>query len=155
MPGPKFELVTELHTLTRRDFYMADESLLKPLASNPLYDGEWLALDANYKLARGTGNGAVLTQYPVHVERGRYDTQAIGKVNVIFAGSFEADTQVFDATGLTGPGQELMVADVTVDGVTKRGLKLAASGAVVVAVTTKAPASGKLRFQKVAGYVKA
>lgn len=154
MPAPKFALITELAPTLRRDFYLANEDLLKPLASNPLVEGEWLELDANYKLARGTGNGTKATVFPVHTERGRYDTQAIGKVNTIFAGQYEAETSVVDTTGLTGPGQELMVADVTVDGVTKRGLKLAVSTAVVVAHTTKVE-TGKIRFLKVGAYVKA
>ena len=81
MAAPLFELVTELQTLTRRDFPLANPALLQPLNANPVVEGEFLELDANYKLARGSGEGISPLAFPVHTERGRYDTQAIGKAN--------------------------------------------------------------------------
>ena len=143
MAGPNFELVTELQTLTRRDFPLANTGLLQPLSANPLVDGEWLELDANYMLARGSASTSPLV-FPVHTERGRYDTQAIGKVNVLFAGMYEAETAVFDGTGLSF-GDALMVADVTFGGLTRRGLKKATSGSAVVGYVTRLP-TGKVRF---------
>src|SRR5512136_1874683 len=96
---PNFELVTELQTLTRRDFPLADPTLLQPIGVNPLVDGEFLELDVNYKLARvgniaqvgATKESATRLVFPVHTERGRYDTQAIGKTNVLYLGSYEAE----------------------------------------------------------------
>lgn len=148
MPAPLFELVTELQTLTRRDFAMANPALLQPLNANPLVEGEWLELDANYKLARGSGEGVMAPVFPVHTERGRYDTQAIGKANILMLGMYEAETQVVDITGLT-LGAVLTVQDVTVSALTKRGLKLqgATAGRVAVGFVTKLYGSTqKVRF---------
>lgn len=86
MASPNFELITELQTLTRRDFPVADPGLLQPLNANPLVDGEWLELNGNYQLVRGADAGGSMLVFPLHTERGRYDTQAIGKANVLFLG---------------------------------------------------------------------
>lgn len=155
---PNFELVTELQTLTRRDFPIADVTLLQPVGANPLLDGEFLELDPNYKLARapeitgheqvgGTKEGANMAVFPVHTERGRYDTQAIGKVNILMLGMYEAETRVADVSSLV-VGDQLTVQTITVDGVAgKRGLKkiVAASGVVVVGIVSKV-LTGKVRF---------
>lgn len=147
MPGPNFELVTELQTLIRRDFALADTSILAPLNANPLVDGEWLALNTSYQLARGASSAFPLA-FPVHTERGRYDTQAIGKVNVIFAGQYEADTAVYTATSLV-VGSPLMVGDVTFGGLTRRGLLLATSGNAIMGYVTRLM-TGKIRFLRTA-----
>lgn len=137
MAGPNFVLITELQMNNRRDFYAADSTLLNPTGANPLVDGEWLELDSSYKLARGSGSGN-LGVFPVHTERGRYDTQSIGKVNVIMLHDFEAETTICDVTGL-GVHDKLMVADVTIGGLTKRGLKKStgAAGTIEVGYVTK------------------
>ncbi len=149
MASPLFELVTELQTLTRRDFAPAVETILNPVSATPLVEGEWLELDANYKLARGTGEGLSMNTFVVHTERGRYDTQAIKKVNVLFLGMYEADSQIVDTTGLA-LGDALTIQDVTVGGVVHRGLKKAGAtaGRVVVGYVSKLYASGpaKVRF---------
>lgn len=151
MAAPNFEMVTELQVTTRRDFPVADQSLLNPLASNPIVDGEWLEIDGNYMLARGSGSG-ILPVYPVFTERGRYDTQSIGKVDVLFGGMYEAETTVF-SSGVNALGMEVKVGDVANwmgTGLTKRGLVPAAgtSGEIVVGFVTKvAPTNGKVRFQ--------
>lgn len=153
MTAPNFVLISELQMNRRRDFYVADSSLLLPLGSNPLVDGEFLELDGNYKLARGTGAG-IQAVYPVHTERGRYDTQAIGKVNVIMLDEFEAETSVVTTTSIA-VGDSLKVGDVTNwlgSGLTKRGLLRAtsgvgASGEVIVGYCTKLFAGqNKIRF---------
>jgi len=146
MAVPNFELVTELQVTTRRDFALASSDLLNPLNANPLLDGEWLELNGSYQLDRGSGDGATPVVFPVHTERGRYDTQAIGKTNVIFGGMYEADTAIYDGTSLV-LGSPLMVGDVTVGGQTKRGLKLATAGKFAVGYVTKTAANGKIRFQ--------
>lgn len=146
MATVNFELVTELQTLTRRDFVVTG-SILNPFDSNPLVDGEWLELDANYGLIRGTGEGVNPLAFPVHTERGRYDTQAIGKTNVLMLGMYEARTKVVDTTSLV-LGSPLTVQDVTYMGATKRGLKLggATSGRVIVGFVSKLSDNGFVRF---------
>ena len=157
MSAPNFELITELQVTLRRDFPVAVPGILNPMDAQPLVEGEWLELDANYLLKRGTGNGASGAAFPVHTERGRYDTQAIQKANVIFAGQYEAETKIFDSAGTYTPGIELMVADVTIGGIVRRGLKPAVAGAVVVGHVTKLTGTGaaaKLRFLHSANYMK-
>lgn len=142
------DLVSELANLSRRDFPMADTTLLNPLNSNPLVDGEWLELNSSYQLARGVAaSEAAVPSFPVHTERGRYDTQAIGKTNVLYMGMFEADTTVCDITG-AALGSPLTVQDVAFLGATKRGLKLKAGAAKMVVgyVTKLYGATVKLRF---------
>jgi hypothetical protein len=156
MSAPLFQLVTELQTLTRRDFPAADETSLNPLSARPLVDGEWLELDSNYKLARGGDNNAAtpdeglsMNTFVVHTERGRYDVQAIRKVNVLMLGMYEAETQVVDTTGLA-LGDALTVQDILIGGVVRRGLKKAGAtpGRVVVGYVSKLYPSGpaKVRF---------
>lgn len=148
MPGPNFELITELQTLIRRDFPLATEALLNPFNANPLIDGEYLQLDTNYKLARGSSEGASALVFPIHTERGRYDTQAIGKTSVLYLGQYEAETVVCDVTALS-LGDMLTVQDVTVGALTRRGLKkkVAASGVAVVGFVSKLYAGQtKVRF---------
>lgn len=146
MPGPNFQLISELQTLTRRDFSLADPTLLQPYSANPLVDGEFLELDANYKLARGTGEGVSPLAFPVHTERGRTDIQAVGKANVLMFGMYEAETTVFDATGIV-LGAPLTVQDVTFQALTRKGLKLegATGGRVIVGFVSKI-LTGKIRF---------
>lgn len=169
MSGPNFELVTELQTLTRRDFPLADPTLLQPLSANPLIDGEWLELTDKYTLDRvpditghtavgGTKEGANLLVFPVHTERGRYDTQAIGKSNILMLGMYEAETKVVDLTGLN-VGDFLTVANLGAGAgayQNKRGLakQVAASGVVIVGIVSRLVAnSGKARFVHFANYL--
>jgi hypothetical protein len=153
MAGPNFELITELQTLTRRDFTIADSTILAPTGALPLVDGEWLEINSSYQLARGaTGvqSYSPLT-FPVHTERGRYDTQAIGKVNVLMLGMYEAETQVMVASGIT-LGEGLIVNSLASGAhLGRRGLVeqgSATATTLVVGYATKLPASngGKLRF---------
>lgn len=148
MAEPNLVLVTELQTLIRRDFLLADNTILNPLlagAPGPLLDGEWLELDsASYKLKRGsTGTNGIPAVYPVFVERGRYDTQAIGKVTVLMLGEFEAESKIVASPSTLSVGDHLKIGDVTVGGVAnKRGLVQATggvgtSGEVIVGTVTK------------------
>jgi len=151
-----FELITELQTLTRRDFPIADEASLNPLGTRPLIEGEWLELDSNYKLARAGDNNASTVDegtspnvFVVHTERGRYDTQAIKKVNVLMLGMYEAETLVVDQTGPLALGDMLTVQDITYGGLVRRGLKKntgSTSGRVVVGYVSKIVSSTKVRF---------
>lgn len=124
---PNLELKTEVQPIHRRDFYVADPTLLNPINANPLVDGEWLELDANYKAVRGSGEAAV-PSWICWAERGRYDTQAIGKVPLLFLNGFEAITKIVDLTGIT-VGEALVVQNVTIGGLAKRGLAQLGAGA--------------------------
>ena len=139
-----FELVTEVQGLHRRDFAVADRTLVNPNNANPLMDGEFLNLDSSYKLIRGADGSFGMALF---AERGRMDVQAIGKGTVLMGGAYEADTRVFTTTSLT-LGVKLQIrASVTVDTLTKSGLANYSSGEVVGYVT-RLPANngGKLRF---------
>lgn len=128
---PFMTLISEVLPVQRRDFYLTDPTLLNPNNANPIVDGEWLELDSNYKLIRGaTGSGAheaVVPSWAVFAERGRYDTQAVGKTVVLFQGGFEAETQVADLTGMA-VGNALVVQDVTFQSLTRRGLAKLGAG---------------------------
>ena len=142
---PNFELVTELQTIQRRDFPVADAAYLKPYDSSAILDGEWLKLDS-YKLARGAAETEALV-FPVHTERGRYDVQAVQKASVLFLGVYEAETAIYE--GALAVGDLLTVQNIAAGTFTgKRGLKKASVGAarVVVGVVSKAPANGRVRF---------
>lgn len=157
MSAPMFELITELQATIRRDFPVdsGSEAILNPLGVGvtattlPLVEGEWLELNSSYALVRGTGIG-IPAVFPVHTEKGRYDVGAIKKVNVIFLGMYEAETQICPAAGTIAGysvGDELMIGDVTVGGVTRRGL-LKSDGTdnrVLGGFVTKVTGS-KLRF---------
>jgi hypothetical protein len=148
--APFLTLISEVMPVSRRDFYMFDPTLLNPNNANPVIDGEWLELDANYKLIRGSGNGTSNHgAFQLFAERGRYDTQAIGKTTVLFIGGYEAETTVTDTTSMA-VGNQLVIADVTVGGLTRRGLLKLPAGAgtyFVVARVTRLPGGGKVRYQ--------
>jgi hypothetical protein len=158
MATPNFELITELQVCIRRDFPLTVPGILNPLDAAPLVEGEWLELDANYLLKRGTGAGTSGAVFVVHTERGRYDTQALGKANVIFAGQYEAETSIFNTGTSFTVGQALEVTDVTIGGISRRALDAAASGKAVVGFVTKVTGTGataKLRFLHTGTYIAA
>lgn len=123
---PYLTLISEVLPIQRRDFYVADPTVLNPNGSNPLLDGEWMEIDSNYKLVRGSGEEATIA-WQVFAEKGRYDTQAVGKVPVLFQGGYEAETKIVTLTSIV-VGSLLMVTDVTFQSLTRRGLALAATG---------------------------
>lgn len=143
-----FELVTEVQALLRRDFSVADPTLVNPNNANPLMDGEFMNLDSAYKLIRAA---SLSMGFALFVERGRMDVQAIRKATVLFGGTYEADTRVFTTAGITAVGQKVEIsAAVTVDTLTKSGLKIFTTGEVVGYVT-RLPANngGRLRFLQI------
>jgi len=150
---PYMTLISEVLPVIRRDFVIADPTLLNPNNANPLYDGEWLQLDTNYKAARGAdGSGvheAIVPSWQLFAERGRYDTQSIQKAPLLFIGGYEAETSIYLVTGLS-IGDPLVVQDVTIDGVTKRGLAKLPVGSgehMIVGYVTRLP-TGKVRYYK-------
>ena len=54
-----FQLTTELQLVHRRDFQVANNTLLNPTNANPIIDGEFMEIDSAYKLIRA-GNGKAL-----------------------------------------------------------------------------------------------
>jgi hypothetical protein len=145
--APYLQLVSEVMPVQRRDFYLEDVTLLNPINANPILDGEWLELSANYKLQRGSGEQAG-PAFQCWSERGRYDTQAIGKTTVLFIGGYEAETSICDLTGMA-VGNALVIQDVTIGGAVKRGLaKLGAGGGehLTVGWVTRLPGGGKVRY---------
>lgn len=147
--APYLQLISEVMPIQRRDFYLADVTLLNPNNANPILDGEWLELDANYKLARGSSEQAK-PAWQLFAERGRYDTQAIGKAPVLFIGGYEAETSIADLTGLA-VGDALVVQTVVVGGQNKRGLAKLGAGAgqhLLFGYVTRLPGGGKVRYWK-------
>ena len=152
--APYLQLISEVLPIQRRDFYMSDPTLLNPQNANPVLDGEWLSLDSSYKLIRAAGAtlggvaGVVsMPSWQLFAERGRYDTQAIGKAPLLFIGGHEAETSICDVTSLN-IGDGLVVADVTVGGLTKKGLKKYGTTATypIRGWVTRLPGSGKVRY---------
>lgn len=145
--APNLTLISEVLPVNRRDFTLTDATILNPNATNPLVDGEWLEMNASaYTVGRGSGEATKIA-WPVFSLRGQYDTQAISKTTLLFFGGFEAETLIVNTAGLA-VGSFLVVTDVTVGGLTKRGLALA-SGAgqhLVEGIVTRLPGGGKVRF---------
>lgn len=129
--APFLTLISEVLPVQRRDFAIANPALLNPNNANPLVDGEWLQLNSSYALARGAdGSGiheAIVPSWQLFAERGRYDTQAIQKAPVLFMGGYEAECKVVNLTS-AAVGAALVVADVTFQAVTKRGLAVLGAG---------------------------
>jgi hypothetical protein len=147
MAVQNFKLVSEFQTIHRRPFGLHDPTILNPVATNPLLDGEFLELGSDYLMARGSANPAVVPSFAYFAERGRYEVQALGKGPFLYLGPYEADTLIFLGTGITTVGQKLEVANVTIGGLTRRGLVIYTNGTVVGRVT-RLPANNKnfLRF---------
>jgi hypothetical protein len=158
-----WEPFSDILATQRRDFGLADPTLADPLNAVALVDGEWMVIDAAYKIARATAIGtpsnlAAQTSYVLFAERGRIDVRAMSgsKMPVIFMGPYEADTRIFDASAtfggiaITTVGQPLRVATITLGARNYTGL-VGHDGAVthpIVGRVTRLPISngGKLRY---------
>lgn len=164
-----FENVSDILPVQRRDFPLADPTLAQPLNAVALVDGEWMAINTSYQLARaadiatlgtaGAGGRATVRSFPLWAERGRYDVQAIAgtKMPILFRGEYEFDTRIFDAAAVVSGGlaittvmQPLKVATIAIGGRNYCGLvgSQTSDTAPVVGYVTRLPASngGKLRF---------
>lgn len=144
-----FKLVSPFSSIQRRSFEYGTPAELKPTDANPLVDGEWLELTAAYKMDRGTG-AAEVPSWPVFAETGRYETQALGQIPMLYGGFFEADTLVY-AAGTLAVGSPVVVKDVANwqgTGLTKRGLVEvgADTSALVVGYVTRIVSGGYMRF---------
>ena len=141
-----FKLVTEVLAQTRRDFEVSSRNFINPEHADVILMGEYVELDANYQLIRGTGGD--YPQFPVFVEKGRSDVQAIGMLTCLFIGGFEADTLIFDGDPALGAKLEIDAA-VTYNSKTVSGLKTYSAGFVAGYVTrTKSTNNDYLRFIK-------
>jgi len=144
------EIVSDVQDIGRRDFAVADKTLVNPTNPNCIVDGEFLSLNMDYQLVRSV-NGVL--GFATFAERGRFDVQAIGKLTVLYYKPYEADTRVFTAAGLAlGGPLTISGAVVTSDGVTRSGL-IASGGGIVLGYVTRLPANngGRLRFLKTLG----
>jgi hypothetical protein len=163
--GAHFDLITPFQMLDRRSMTVAggaDGNILDPDNARPLIDGEWLQPDGLGAMVRGgTGHAtndepATVPQYVYVAERGRYETQGLGKGPFLWIGDFEADTLVWaGAPGTTSEnppttvGQPLEVRNVVfTGGIIRRGFALCQSGSFVVGFVTRLPANNanRLRF---------
>ena len=147
-----FRLISEFQTIHRRPFELAAPAVLDPTSVSPvpLVEGEFLELDASYKMARGAGAPATVPSYAYFAEQGRADTQAVQKGPFLYMGSYEADTLIMDATGLQ-MGDKLEASGVTIATLARRGLVEFTTG-YVIGVVTRLPANnnGYLRFMRTA-----
>lgn len=151
-----FNLISEFQTIHRRSFELNERAILKPSNVRPLVDGEFLQHDAAYKMARGgdnvetipgtPDNEAAVPSFAWFAEKGRYETQAIGKGPLLYLGDYEADTVIMNATGLT-LGEAVSVWDIDIGGIVRRGLAALSAG-YRVGYVTRLPATnnGYVRF---------
>lgn len=167
-----FEPVTDILKVHRRDIPLADGSLVNPTSANPLVDGEWVTTNASNQAVRAAdialaGNEATQWSFPVWSEKGRSDVQAMydKKVPVIYLGSYEFDTRIYDAAADVGSGgaitsnglwSPLKVAAVTIGGVIYSGLVGHAGfgdDGIIVGRVSRLPATNgtKLRFISTGG----
>jgi hypothetical protein len=160
-----FEPVSDILPVHRRDFPLADKTLADPTNPVALVDGEWMTINSNYKLLRSAdvssvGDPATTLSFPLFMEKGRADVQAIADVKtmVLWLQEYEFDTRIFDAAVTIGSGgaiatvlQPLKVATITIG--TRNFVGLvghggAADTAPIEGFVTRLPANngGKLRF---------
>lgn len=159
-----FEPVRDVMPVQRADFPLADKTLANPLNAVALVDGEWMVINSDYKMVRAStigsvGDEATARSYPLWAERGRYDMQALGKAPLLWLGSWEFDTRIFDAAATPGSGaaitavdQPLKVATITLGSRNYTGIVGhggSGDSAIVVGYVTRLPANngGKLRMR--------
>jgi len=149
-----FKLVSEFQTIHRRPFELADPTILNPNSATPLVEGEFLELNSAYKMARGSGDGLV-PGFAYFAEQGRYEVQTISKGPFLYGNFYEADTMIMDPAleaTITYAGQPLMVNDVTIGAIARRGLTALpgspAGTEFVIGYVSRLPANngGYLRF---------
>lgn len=168
-----FRPVGDVLPVVRRDFPLADKTLVNPENPLSLWDGEWMTLDATQKMVRGsdvTTPGAVPAAgallFPLWSENGRYDIQGMAdkKPPLLWQNSWEFEARVFDPAATVGSGapittmwQPLKVATITIGARNYSGL-VGHGGAgdtdLIVGYVTKLAANngGWLRLRGGFGY---
>jgi hypothetical protein len=151
----KFHIHTPWEKLWRRPLDVADRDLLTPNPAGkvPFIPGELVQLNASYQFVRGTDDTA--PSYFVIDDRGDTGPQMSRKLTVVFTGTFEADTIVFDAA-LTTVGVALKLGTVNnadVGSVNRAGLIAQGGTDLVIGYVTRVAAAngGLLRFHKTLG----
>jgi hypothetical protein len=94
-----FKLVSEFLSVATRSFELADSDLLNPNSALPLVMGEFLEVDADYKMARGAATPALGPSVAYFQFQGAYDTQALGKGPFLYQHEYEVDTKIFEEPG--------------------------------------------------------
>jgi hypothetical protein len=155
-----FVLTTDQNKVIVRDFGLADKTLADPTNAVALCAGEWVRWNSSDKLVRATAistlaDPATNLAFPLYAARGRSDVQSLAdkKMPLIFLGSYEADTNIFDATAGTAIStvfQPVRVMTVAIGGRNYSGL---VGGAIndnnlIVGYVSRLPANNgsKLRF---------
>ncbi len=160
-----FEPISNLLNIERRDFPLADKTLVNPLNTVALVDGEWMKVnDANQAVRASDvatpGDPATGIAMPLWMQRNSLDNQAMSarKVALITTPGSEWETRVFDSSvavgsgaAITANGQPLKVATVTIGGRNYCGLVGSTfnDNANIVGYVTRLPSTngGKLRFR--------
>jgi len=149
MAGTYIEILNPGYsTLWTRDLAYTDgtgESDLNPLdpdSDRPLVEGEWLEMSGKYFVRGGdndaTGaSGGTVPAYLYFMEKGRYDAQSSKLVHCIVGPSmFEFRTKLCESTGVS-VGSALSVQDMSIGGIVRRALTVAATGDFIVGYCTR------------------
>jgi hypothetical protein len=97
----RFKVLSWIDKLSFRTENLLDPTILEPTATTPLYQGEWLVIDATTgKLKRLAAGGMTDPDvcYPFIDQEYQYDTRGLGAVSVLKANVFEFKTSVYDAS---------------------------------------------------------
>lgn len=145
-------ILSNVSSVRRQDFSVADSDLLNPLSTSPLAleQGEWVTLDSDGLVARVTAS--VRSSYQLWSPRGDMGAQALGKASIVFIGDYEAETDMYDSAETYAVGEPLTAKTVTIDTESRAGLTNDVDGGTdyIVGYVTKVPGdSGKLRYQKI------
>ena len=137
-------------------YEVADTTMVDPRDDTRVIQGEWVEIHTVPDQVTRATNPNVL-HYPKVDRDGQYDVQAINSISVIKTGNFEVDTDVYDTATLATVGQPVEIDQIlfTAPGAaaaSNRGIPTLWSGvwpALLVGYVTRAPVSGRIRFQTV------
>jgi hypothetical protein len=128
-----------------------DATMVDPDDATRVLQGEWVELAADSKVVRTTTPNVI--HFPMVDIPGQFDVQATSSISLLRFGNFEVDTSVYDTATLTTLGQAVEIDVIAfAPGPNNRGIPTLWSGALpalLVGYVTKAPASGRIRFQTV------
>lgn len=109
----RFKVTTDISKLEFRTVDLVDPTLFDVASAAPLFQGEWLKLNAA-GLARDVAHILVGHMcFPVIDQEYTYDARALGSVSTIWASTFEFLTSVYDvATAPATIGAPCYVAEI-------------------------------------------